>query len=146
MSLSVLDMSVSVDGFVADAHDYLGGEDGERLHAWAASSELSRPVQQFEDEWNAAGAILAGRRTAELMDQWGGSHGGLPIFVPSHRPPPPAPLTLPRLPEGRRLAAPPAGSRSPETPSRLAATKSTEGAKTSCVMASRPTGTAKQSS
>src|SRR5215217_6244747 len=90
MSLSVLDMSVSVDGFVADAHDYLGGEDGERLHAWAESREPSRPVKQFEDEWNAAGAILAGRRTAELMDHWGGSHGGLPIFVPSHRPAPPA--------------------------------------------------------
>ncbi|KAA1399432.1 dihydrofolate reductase family protein [Aeromicrobium ginsengisoli] len=90
MSLSVLDMSVSLDGFVADAHDYLGGEDGERLHAWAESQDPSRPVKQFEDEWNAAGAILAGRRTAELMDHWGGSHGGLPIFVPSHRPPPPA--------------------------------------------------------
>jgi dihydrofolate reductase len=90
MSLSVLDMSVSVDGFVADANDYLGGEDGERLHAWAESRDPSRPVKQFEDEWKAAGAILAGRRTAELMDHWGGSHDGLPIFVPSHRPPPPA--------------------------------------------------------
>lgn len=90
MSVSVLDMSVSVDGFVADLDDYLGGEDGERLHAWADSSDPSRPVKKFEDEWNAAGAIVAGRRTAELMDHWGGSHGGLPIFVPSHRPPPPA--------------------------------------------------------
>jgi len=90
MARSVLDMSVSVDGFVADANDYLGGEDGERLHAWAESKDSSRPVKQFEDEWKAAGAILAGRRTAELMDHWGGSHDGLPIFVPSHRPPPPA--------------------------------------------------------
>src|SRR3954470_18971187 len=90
MARSVLDMSVSLDGFVADLNDYLGGEDGERLHAWADSRDPSRPVKQFEDEWNAAGAILAGRRTAELMDHWGGSHGGLPIFVPSHRPPGPA--------------------------------------------------------
>src|SRR3954454_23528019 len=90
MSLSVLDMSVSVDGFVADANDYLGGADGERLHTWAESRDPSRPVKQFEDEWRAAGAILTGRRTAELMDHWGGSHGGLPIFVASHRPPPPA--------------------------------------------------------
>ena len=90
MPVSVLDMSVSVDGFVADANDYLGGEDGERLHAWADSRDPSRPVKQFEEEWSAAGAVLAGRRTAELMDHWGGSHGGVPIFVPSHRPPPPA--------------------------------------------------------
>ena len=67
MSLSVLDMSVSLDGFVADANDYLGGEDGERLHAWADSRVPSRPVKQFEDEWNAAGAILAGRRTGLLV-------------------------------------------------------------------------------
>jgi dihydrofolate reductase len=90
MAVSVLDMSVSVDGFVADTNDYLGGEDGERLHAWADSQDPSRPVRRFEEEWSAAGAVLAGRRTAELMDHWGGSHGGVPIFVPSHRPPPPA--------------------------------------------------------
>jgi len=88
MAISVLDMSISVDGFIADPDDYLGGEDGERLHAWAASP--SGPVQQFEEEWTSAGAVVAGRRTAELMDHWGGSHAGLPIFVPSHRPPPPA--------------------------------------------------------
>lgn len=94
MSTSVLDMSVSLDGFIADSNDYLGGENGERLHAWAdakdESGQPTEPVQQFLDEWNAAGAVLAGRRTAELMDHWGGSHGGQPIFVPSHRPPSPA--------------------------------------------------------
>ncbi|MEU6394532.1 dihydrofolate reductase family protein [Streptomyces sp. NPDC046939] len=55
------------------------------------SSELvSGPAARFQDEWNTGGAVLAGRRTAELMDHWGGDHGGLPIFVPSHRPPGPA--------------------------------------------------------
>jgi dihydrofolate reductase len=94
VSASVLDMSVSVDGYIADPNDFLGGDDGERLHKWAAVDEESGrppgPVRQFEDEWNAAGAVVAGRRTAELMDHWGGDHGGLPIFVPSHRPPGPA--------------------------------------------------------
>ncbi|MFG2573326.1 dihydrofolate reductase family protein [Streptomyces sp. NPDC048481] len=94
MSASVLDMSMSLDGYIADPHDFLGGDDGERLHKWAGpqdgSSAPSGPVAQFQDEWNAAGAVLAGRRTAELMDHWGGDHNGLPIFVPSHRPPGPA--------------------------------------------------------
>lgn len=93
MSKSILDMSMSLDGYIADADDYLGGEDGERLHKWAdvdQEPDRSEPVREFEAEWKAAGAVLAGRRTAELMDHWGGSHGGLPIFVPSHRPPPPA--------------------------------------------------------
>ncbi|MFC8362602.1 dihydrofolate reductase family protein [Streptomyces griseorubiginosus] len=88
MSTSVLDMSMSLDGYIADPHDFLGGDDGERLHKWADLP--SEPVARFQDEWNAAGAVLAGRRTAELMDHWGGDHGGLPIFVPSHRPPGPA--------------------------------------------------------
>nr|WP_203614695.1 dihydrofolate reductase family protein [Streptomyces sp. SID13726] len=87
-------MSVSLDGYIADTDDFLGGDDGERLHKWAdADAESGRPsgpAVQFLDEWNAAGAVLAGRRTAELMDHWGGDHGGLPIFVPSHRPPGPA--------------------------------------------------------
>ncbi|MEV0235896.1 dihydrofolate reductase family protein [Nonomuraea sp. NPDC050786] len=87
-------MSMSLDGFIADPDDFLGGDDGERLHKWAdADGESGRPagpVKQFQDEWNEAGAVLAGRRTAELMDHWGGDHNGLPIFVPSHRPPGPA--------------------------------------------------------
>jgi dihydrofolate reductase len=90
MSASVLDMSMSLDGYIADPDDFLGGEDGERLHHWAGSGDESGPVGEFENEWNAAGAVLSGRRTAELMDHWGGSHNGLPIFVPSHRPPSPA--------------------------------------------------------
>ncbi|MFI7470181.1 hypothetical protein [Nonomuraea sp. NPDC049646] len=94
MSKSVLDMSMSLDGYVADPNDYLGGEDGERLHKWADAGSQPGPsseaIQRFQAEWKAAGAVLAGRRTAELMDHWGGDHDGLPIFVPSHRPPSPA--------------------------------------------------------
>ena len=94
VSTSVLDMSMSLDGYIADPDDFLGGEDGERLHHWFASGgelvQRTGPSREFEDEWNAAGAVIAGRRTAELMDHWGGDHNGLPIFVPSHRPPGPA--------------------------------------------------------
>ena len=91
MSASVLDMSVSLDGYIADPSDFLGGEDGERLHKWAdADGDPGRVAERFQGEWSAAGAVLAGRRTAELMDHWGGDHHGLPIFVPSHRPPGPA--------------------------------------------------------
>jgi dihydrofolate reductase len=94
VSVSVLDMSVSLDGYVADPDDYLGGDDGHRLHNWFGSSRESdspsEAIQEIFDEWKACGAVIAGRRTAELMDHWGGDHGGAPIFVPSHRPPPPA--------------------------------------------------------
>ncbi|MEV0165272.1 dihydrofolate reductase family protein [Nonomuraea fuscirosea] len=88
MSISVLDMSVSLDGYIADPDDFLGGDDGERLHRWADAK--GEPGERLAEEWRAAGAVVAGRRTAELMDHWGGDHNGLPIFVPSHRPPGPA--------------------------------------------------------
>jgi dihydrofolate reductase len=39
------------------------------------------------EEGNATGAVLAGRRTVEQADHWGGNHHGVPIFVPSHRAP-----------------------------------------------------------
>jgi dihydrofolate reductase len=91
---SVLFMSMSLDGFIADHNDYLGGDDDHRLHNWFAPGgefvELGGPVGELMDEMKSCGAVVAGRRTAELMDHWGGSHGGLPIFVPSHRPPSPA--------------------------------------------------------
>ena len=87
MQKSVLDMSISLDGYIADPNDFLGGVDGERLHKWA---DVGAAAKQFQDEWNAAGAVISGRRTAELMDHWGGDSNGLPIFVPSHRPPGPA--------------------------------------------------------
>ena len=72
MSTSVLDMSMSLDGYIADEHDFLGGHNGERLHDWFDSAEEG-PSGEFEKEWNSAGAVVAGRRTAELMDHWGGS-------------------------------------------------------------------------
>lgn len=95
MSKSVLYMSMSLDGYFADANDSLGGEDGNRLHAWFAPGgefgEVSGPAKEVLDEPNAVGAVVTGRRAAELMDHWGGDViNGVPIFVVSHRPPGPA--------------------------------------------------------
>lgn len=102
MPRSILFMSMSLDGYIADEDDVLGGEDGTRLHDWhnsgGKSAELSAQVQELGDELAACGAVIAGRRTAELMDHWGGDHEGAPIFVPSHRqPPPPARWGYPKV-------------------------------------------------
>jgi dihydrofolate reductase len=87
-------MSMSLDGYIADPNDFLGGDDGERLHKWFepadGASELAGPAKAVVDELSAPGAVVTGRRTAELMDHWGGDLHGAPIFVPSHRPPGPA--------------------------------------------------------
>jgi hypothetical protein len=37
MPPSVLYMSMSLDGYIADPNDCLGGDDGHRLHDWVRS-------------------------------------------------------------------------------------------------------------
>jgi dihydrofolate reductase len=95
-------MSMSLDGYIADKDDQLGGDDGNRLHEWfefTSDGELRAdgPAAALIDEAKATGAVLVGRRTAEIVDHWGGDHHGrgVPIFVPSHRPPPPSVANYP---------------------------------------------------
>ena len=49
------------------------------------------------DSVDPTGAVLTGRRTAEQVDHWNGDHHGVPIFVPSHRPPRPTVAGYPRV-------------------------------------------------
>ena len=99
VSVSVLYMSMSLDGHIAGPNDEPGnpGGDGfDRLHEWYG--DFSRPsgvAGQLWDEWNAPGAVLAGRRTVEQVDHWGGDHHGVRIFVVSHRPADPSVANYP---------------------------------------------------
>lgn len=94
MSTSVLFMSVSLDGYIAAEDEFLGGTDGNRLHEWFApggnEDAVPAAAKELIDELSSPGAVVTGRRTAELMDHWGGDLRGAQIFVPSHRPPGPA--------------------------------------------------------
>ncbi len=104
MSVSVLYMSMSLDGYIAGPNDEVGNPGGDgfmRLHEWygvVSEGEVVQPSRtggQFMDEINATGAVLVGRRTAEQADHYGGNHHGVPIFVLSHRPPGPSVATYP---------------------------------------------------
>ncbi|QNE22099.1 riboflavin biosynthesis protein RibD [Kribbella qitaiheensis] len=105
MSASVLFMSMSLDGFIAgpnDTPDNPGGDGFMGLHDWLVDStgEISRPAGsagELYDLIDASGAVLAGRRTVEQVDHWGGSHHGVPVFVPSHRPPGPSVANYPMV-------------------------------------------------
>ena len=103
MSVAVLYMSMSLDGYISgpnDGPDYPGGDGFDRLHAWIVGpdGEFGRPdgpSGELWDDWSATGAVLVGRRTVEQVDHWGGDHHGVPIFVPSHRPPGPSVANYP---------------------------------------------------
>src|SRR5437588_8935054 len=90
MSATVLDMSISLDGFIAGPNAGPGnglGDGGERLHEWLFNGQ--QPVfGQVFDEFMATGAVVAGRGTFEPAGGWGGDHhDGVPIWVLSRREP-----------------------------------------------------------
>ncbi|WP_454301580.1 dihydrofolate reductase family protein [Salana multivorans] len=117
MSATVLDMSMSVDGFIAGPNETREnglGDGGERLHEWVfgpGSAGADDGAERFgehgmndgrtvahgltgvdEEMWQqimSTGAVLAGRGTFETADGWGGDHhDGVPIFILSRHPAP----------------------------------------------------------
>jgi dihydrofolate reductase len=96
-------MSMSLDGYIAgpnDEPDNPGGDGFDRLHEWISTpdGEYGRPAGpagELYDEMSTFGAIVAGRRTVEQVDHWGGDRNGVRIFVPSHRPPGPSVANYP---------------------------------------------------
>ncbi|WP_329044098.1 dihydrofolate reductase family protein [Amycolatopsis sp. NBC_01488] len=81
----LLDMSVSLDGFVAGP-----GDDVERLHRWVFTGAGTENMR-FSDELHEvlaevdAGAVLAGRRTFDLASGWGGDPAmKVPHVILSH--------------------------------------------------------------
>lgn len=102
MAAVVLDMSVSLDGFVTGPNPREGlplGEGGQRLHEWMFSgrTDPGEPPEQGERaDVNAAvarelfattGAVLMGRRIFDLgIGPWGDTPFPVPCFVLTHRP------------------------------------------------------------
>lgn len=106
MSVSVLYMSMSLDGYIAGPNDEVGnpgGDNFDRLHEWmwedpADGQYIPRQsglAAALWGEMDAYGAIVAGRRTVEQVDHWGGDRHGVRIFVPSSRPPGPSVANYP---------------------------------------------------
>ena len=100
MSATVLDMSMSLDGFIAgpnEGPDNGLGDGGHRLHEWAMTGgdvdleamRRSGGVNgKIIDELLSTGAVVAGRGTFELAGGWGGDHhDGVPIFIGARREP-----------------------------------------------------------
>ena len=96
MSKLVAIMSMSLDGYVADANDGVGevfdwyfnsgdvefdtgGSDPMTFKVSAPSAVHLRAL------WSELGAVLTGRRTFEVAQGWGGNHAWGPAFVLTHQ-------------------------------------------------------------
>jgi dihydrofolate reductase len=90
MALRV-DMTVSLDGFVAgpdDGPDAPLGRGGFRLFNWLDLRHDPGPAGDAYAEILTTRAVLSGRRTYELAGRWGGDHhDGVPIVVLTHEVP-----------------------------------------------------------
>lgn len=104
MAKVIIDLSMSLDGFIAgpndDAKNGLGLRGGEHIFDWYTTSErpskygnLFRPeganVDVVEEMFASAGALLTGRRTYDITHGWGGTHpvNDMPVVVLTHEPP-----------------------------------------------------------
>ncbi len=93
MSKVILDISMSLDGLVAQPDDdpgpvheffFAGGTEDENgiFRTSGATTEVLR------ESIAAAGAVVTGRRTYDLTNGWGGDHPmRVPCFVVTHDPP-----------------------------------------------------------
>lgn len=103
MTKVVIDMTMSLDGFVAGPDDGkahpLGRHGGMHIFDWYTSgpddgNPLFHPAPganqaEVDRMFAESGAYIFGRRTYEITNGWGGRHpvNGVPIFVLTHQPP-----------------------------------------------------------
>ena len=102
MGKVIVDLSISLDGFIAGADDgpdnplgngghalfaWMGaGPERNRVDRWLCPPDASRPIV---DEWmREAGAMISGRRTFDIAGGWKDGHPiDVPNFVVTHEPP-----------------------------------------------------------
>jgi dihydrofolate reductase len=103
MTRVVIDLSMSVDGFVAgpdDGHAQpLGGRGGNHIFDWYFSGDtpyadtMFRPRgasrQIVAEMFERMGVMLTGRRTYEIANGWNGTHpvNGIPVVIMTNDPP-----------------------------------------------------------
>lgn len=100
MGAVTVDLSMSLDGFIAGANDGPDnplGDGGDVLFQWWSSGAVRvgpddrfKPPEKSREVVKAmfeGRAFITGRRTFDIADGWGGHHPfGMPFFVVTHRP------------------------------------------------------------
>jgi dihydrofolate reductase len=90
MGKVVLDITMSLDGFVTAPNDGPGqglGEGGQVLHEWVFDGKTERDTEVLDEAIRTTGSAVLGRRTFDIAeDAWGDNppFSG-PVFVLTHR-------------------------------------------------------------
>jgi dihydrofolate reductase len=105
MTKLIVELSISLDGFVAgpnDGPDNPLGDGGQRLFDWYQSGDtglalpgtdmtfrVHRTSAEFlREHWSTYGSGIAGRRTFDIAKAWGGQPPvDGPMFIVTHQPP-----------------------------------------------------------
>jgi dihydrofolate reductase len=97
MSKVIANMSMSLDGYIADTADGI-----DQLFGWMGNGEVEVPTavewatfrlspasaQYMRDAVAGAGALITGRHLFDITQGWGGTHPiGSPVVVVTHEPP-----------------------------------------------------------
>jgi len=93
----IANMSMSLDGFIADPADGI-----DQLFGWMGNGEVEVPTavdwatfrmspasaEYMRAAMVGVGALIAGRHLFDITQGWGGTHPlGVPVFVVTHEPP-----------------------------------------------------------
>ncbi|NIH87055.1 dihydrofolate reductase family protein [Amycolatopsis granulosa] len=124
MSKVIANMSMSLDGFIADRGDgidllfgWMGNGDVEVPTAveWATFRMSPASAEYMREAMSRVGALIAGRHLYDITHGWGGRHPmGVPVVVVSHSTPDDAPAGfafVPGIEEAVRVAAERAGDK-----------------------------------
>jgi dihydrofolate reductase len=103
MAVVMTGLSTSIDGFIAGEHDSPEqglGVGGDPLFAWFGDGDTpsrhypsfrmsAANAAYFDAQLDRVGAVIAGRRTYDVSEGWGGTGPlpGIPLFVLTHRVP-----------------------------------------------------------
>ena len=99
MSKLIAIMTMSLDGFVADASDGVGEvfdwyfHSGDVEFSTGGADAMTFKVSEssathLRGLWSELGAVLTGRRTFDVAQGWDGNHSWGPAFVVTHEIPP----------------------------------------------------------
>lgn len=97
MTKVVLDISMSLDGFITGPNEGVGnplGDDEDSLHAWMFGARTEADAEVLDELYATSGAILMGRRMFDVgVEPWGDPPPfHMPVFVVTHESREPMPM------------------------------------------------------